>query len=988
MISCVDETFNCPAPKDGYIIFSGIHTRAFDPSDPTHPGDIPDDYLIDRFRVLVFETTGSRACKDNVLYSGAAVAKTMSHPIEKGTYDFVFLANEPPHIDIKSQLDNIQEYDDLRKIAYPENLFTSDQLIPMIAQDNNIVILAKGKFKVGSGGTEQEELEVDMRRLAVRLDITLLSEMPLENAEDPTQNIFKGITLSKLPDKIPLIWGLPSDRLASDAEYADPNLTFEDEGTPVEWDLDQKRTFTLDSGDFGSVSSTPDSKEQEMGYKWKRTLNRVILPSSFFIPKDNKNNAVILTVNTSEDKYSPSGELMIKDDDYTLPANAKLDITGIVKEPLELNIIASKWDTIKNNWETDQIYLNLSSTEVNITDFNGARITFESNAPVIRVEGYTDSSGKITWSGNLFNQLEWPDDWSSKIKYTYDNITQIGSGYMDIIVNNQYETAGTYNLILAARRHESWEAGGLILSRHIKVNVKQEGKRQGFDVATDENPYNGNSYIGAFYKNKQVGERIIQNVFTGGWWEATVPDESIDSENLRNWILISSTPSFDPNVGTGNPGNAEDYPVVPNYYKNEDGTKVVGNGRLYFRVGLKSENTGSPRYGYVNLRYIFGVLRQSPPDENATEVTVAFNPDSLDDKRTKQETIKTMKIYVRQGEEPDEILTAGTPIPGESISRDANAIVKFSPYNVTVRGMLANDNLTKDFLQADNSENGNLTDVDFPTQAGALFQWGAPTPAYRLYAYYPRSRDDNEFVNIGPLPNSVWSTHFQYPDDPFWDGPSASTLPPFKDLVEICPPGYRRPNNGALTTLAKNSKIADVVKSEFMASLFYEIPVGDGHKNIPTSYPDDPDAPNGIVRYTPKSMTNVKSGFYADGFFDRYPIRDNYDKYGLSEEELPRRAFGVCIDDARAAYKGTLFFNPDTYASIFFPNSGRRDSHLGYLQYRGASGYYISASLGNQWTPENEDHDFTTFWQIELSYEPAPVSAVLNFASSMRCVEK
>lgn len=34
-----------------------------------------------------------------------------------------------------------------------------------------------------------------------------------------------------------------------------------------------------------------------------------------------------------------------------------------------------------------------------------------------------------------------------------------------------------------------------------------------------------------------------------------------------NFIVLSSTPSFDPNVGTDNPGVAEHYKVLPNKYK-------------------------------------------------------------------------------------------------------------------------------------------------------------------------------------------------------------------------------------------------------------------------------------------------------------------------------------------------------------------------------------------------------------------------------------
>lgn len=972
-ISCTDEQYTV-TQQEGYITLRNI-SRIFDPSNPTNPGTIPDDYTVSSFRVLAFETTGSKQCKDNVLYIGSAVTEVIYHPIKMGTYNFVFLANEPSFSDIKSQLDNIQSYADLQKLSYPISAFELHSSIPMIAENDDIVILANGKFKIDGENTEQTILDTDFRRLAVRLDVTLLSEMPLENA-DPALSAFKGITLSNLPDKVPLVWGLPSGRPAQNAEYTDPALSFNGD-TPVEWDLSQKQTFTLANNDFESDPLTP--AEEAEGYKWKRTIKRIVLPASYFTTKNKKEKAVIITVNTKE--YNPSRELEIKTNDYTLPANALLEFKGIVKEPLEVNIKASDWSRSYQDWETDQLYLNLSTTEVNITDFNGARITFESNAPVIRVEGLADGNDNIyIWANEDFNQLQWTNDWNSKIKYIYDPATQTGTGYMDIILGNVATTSGSYKLVLTARRKESWEApGGLVLARQIKVNVKKEGNRQTFDVASDEKPYDGFSYIGAFYRNEQVGERIIQNIFSGGWWEVTVPDETIPGSGRPvDWILVSSTPSSDPNVGTSNPGNAEYYPVTPNYYKGEDGTKVTGKGRLYYRIGLRSKHTNTkPRYGYVNMRYILGQLadENNPPTKEATQVAISGGG---------YEQIKTLKIYIRQGQGADEILTEGTPAAGTSLKR---AAVKFSPYNVTVQEMIDTYNSTNNYIQAYNNGLGstNLVDVEYPTQAGAIFQWGAPTTDYRLYAYYPRGLVENEFENFGTIPNNVWGGQLHYPFDPFWVAPASSTEASFKDLVEVCPPGYRRPNNGALSELAKNRSIDAVVRSEFLSSLFNEIPVGDGHTNIPDEYlyPTDP---NGIIQYKPKkSITNLKSGFYADGFFDRHPIKDNYSDYPIPGTD--KRAFGVSLSNARAAYNGVLFFNPDTYASVFFPNAGRRDASKGYLQYRGASGYYITASLGNQWIPENEIHTFTTAWQIELEFKPAPVSATISFGASMRCVK-
>lgn len=76
-----------------------------------------------------------------------------------------------------------------------------------------------------------------------------------------------------------------------------------------------------------------------------------------------------------------------------------------------------------------------------------------------------------------------------------------------------------------------------------------------------------NPYVGAFYKDDESGERIISGNKWSYWyqWRVEVPTE------YQDFIVISSTPSFDPNVGTGSPGDPEDYPVIPNSQKGETG---------------------------------------------------------------------------------------------------------------------------------------------------------------------------------------------------------------------------------------------------------------------------------------------------------------------------------------------------------------------------------------------------------------------------------
>lgn len=44
-------------------------------------------------------------------------------------------------------------------------------------------------------------------------------------------------------------------------------------------------------------------------------------------------------------------------------------------------------------------------------------------------------------------------------------------------------------------------------------------------------------------------------------WSVSVPVA------YQNWLVVSATPSFDPNIGTESPGDAEHYPVTLNPYR-------------------------------------------------------------------------------------------------------------------------------------------------------------------------------------------------------------------------------------------------------------------------------------------------------------------------------------------------------------------------------------------------------------------------------------
>src|SRR5699024_6493486 len=126
------------------------------------------------------------------------------------------------------------------------------------------------------------------------VDVVLEAVAALDNFDDA----FTGVTFSGIPNLVPLT-----------ANY---------NGTPVE--RSTTRTFTRDKSYF---SDTIPAVE---GATWAKKITRIILPSNELDTKDDKNKAIVFTVNL-KDKYNPSCELKIASDpvDYSLPNNTKLD---------------------------------------------------------------------------------------------------------------------------------------------------------------------------------------------------------------------------------------------------------------------------------------------------------------------------------------------------------------------------------------------------------------------------------------------------------------------------------------------------------------------------------------------------------------------------------------------------------------------------------------------------------------------------------------
>lgn len=919
LFSCVDESLIDRKANGSFIEIQGMGSQS-----ATHAGS-PEDYTIETLRILTFDIN-TQDCISNIRYN-TSEGDIIRHPVIAGKYDFVFLANEPDDNIIESRLDGISKYADLNSIAYPERFFTSDRIIPMIQEINNVTILPENQGAKLSDGTSVSLLQLKLDRLGVRFDAVLVAV----EAEADFDNYFEGITFSGVPDLVPLT-----------AHYNGPSVNHS-----------VTRKFSRDTKYIADTTSSVT------GATWAKRISRVILPANELETKDDEMQAVTFTINMKE-KYPPSAKLKISSSpvNYSLPINTKLDLTGIIRESLDVNIEASEWGSTDNEWDiAGNRILNVSETDVRITDFNGARISFWSNMPVVRVENTVRNvgSGKELDANTIFNALS-TQSWNPNKdeRFLYNPAT--GAGYMDILLDRPNEIGETtYEVRLTAADSYSLNADSVLemknpLTRTILVHVKQEGKRADFVVNSEKSQWS-HPYIGAFFADNETGERVISGNRYSYWntWKATVPEE------YRDFIIISSTPSFDPTIGTDSPGDAEDYPVIPNAYKEENGYEVTGKSRIYFRIGLKKENTtGVPRYGAVDVTYV----------------------DSGNDVKT--------RLYVRQGGEADYLMRSGSSGSGYG--------AKFSPYNLTAKVFRDKPETKQPWISIDKENQGTSVDfVKYPTQVGAHFQWGLPVsnPELALRAYYP--------VNSSSVPPWIidgWSISY-ISAPPLWS-PKEGTK--FEDYYEICPDGYRRPTDGPVDRIAVNSNTyADQVnQSDWRMSLFQEPMQGDG-SSYTSTMPYDVNMRT--VLYSSKILENVKYGYYADGFFDRRPIKTGTMLNGSSRETgLTTIAYnGVSLYNANAAFGGTLLFNPETNASVFFPAAGRRWHQDGSLEYAGETGYYWSSSVAPGWTnivmvenvPRETGTPFGNIWSMELNYaSPAPKSMSAHFGYSIRCVRK
>lgn len=587
----------------------------------------------------------------------------------------------------------------------------------------------------------------------------------------------------------------------------------------------------------GGISDHPDIVCLVVGGKYKGALCYYRVDFSVADPSGNvtykdilRNHKYTITVNAINSDGSPDEE------------------TAYNSATAHLEVSVSAWD-LGGEVEVDpdtQRYLWVSDRTINATaDADTYTLTLETDAQ--------------QWTAVLSDD---PTDASAGFSGGWLTIADPTSG-----------TAGVHNFTLSIAANPDMKPRTAYY--HITaddrltavVTVTQDFD---FDMGTIVPSVMSYGYVGAFWRADQTGERLIRirrsanGTSIDGTWTATVVVG-------RDWIVLDTEQSDNVTDGgitwVANTENPADMNIAANDQKYRVGgnaTTVSGTceanntGEIYFRIGLKGKYTPTvaepARYGVILLTY---------------------NNDS-------QNTL----LYLRQGDEADFLMRRTDPTENGTLTTPNGAgeyrpiAAKFSPYNLTAEGF-RNGSVTAQYTQL--AVNGG-TFTDYPSQAGALFQWAISDNI--RYAYSP----------VGDF--GVWSAANAAG---FWE-----TL---RDAHETCPLNWRRPTDGSISGNEAANTDAIFEISELRQSLWINPPetsIGDAGNSL--------------------------WGYYADGFFDRRAISSNR---------------SVRNSEKSAAFIGNLFYNKYNNASLFFPAPGIRHYSSGVLNNIGTLGYYWTSSVSS-----------------------------------------
>ncbi|MDR0973989.1 MAG: FimB/Mfa2 family fimbrial subunit [Prevotellaceae bacterium] len=543
----------------------------------------------------------------------------------------------------------------------------------------------------------------------------------------------------------------------------------------------------------------------------------------------------------------------------------------------------------------------------------------------ITAAGDTVSFIKPGDSITIHDPNSFPSDYKIPI---YKDSTFTGSGDMEIPYYFYRQPIGRVELTFT-NQNDAPEVTPVVITLHGLPNDLYNA-----NIVYDSFAGIGGTYVGAFWKATQTGERLIQlpsglgngkdfavQVYKYGGYQYDGQYYNIDEnpEFQEGDILFDiEHPSFEvfpPAEGS----DAETYQLTQTGHTELMGKMIWdpnNNGNYYFRIGLKNKWSEDARY-----------------DADTNPARYAVVALSIGDATTA--TWQTTHIYIRQGHEPDYLYQPTEPAVLNWSTLRSSA-VRWSPYNLTSKETpVFNDPNSPLIVYGMKARGGDF--VDYPSQVGAFSCWafdaagfvdynngGAPRftvgteydsmafvfkTGYTGYTGFGSSGSFNAWVASGdydhyggPYP---YDTALASPT--YWDN--------LKDRFETCPEGYRRwTHESTSQSLPPNSSGTDLDQFDL---------------NPP---------PGDIIQSLGHSL--YKFGNYADGYFDRHRANEVWGNTSVGSQWGSTKSTGP---DQPMAAQGLLLCNSRTNHSLFFPAGGNAtpgsivDSYT--INYIGASGY-------------------------------------------------
>ena len=270
-------------------------------------------------------------------------------------------------------------------------------------------------------------------------------------------------------------------------------------------------------------------------------------------------------------------------------------------------------------------------------------------------------------------------------------------------------------------------------------------------------------FVGAFWRNDQMGERLIR-MNQGGdaynTWMATASHEWIKLDFGYSTTQFTSDDGVTFNRLTEDPTSMTDNDDLHRLPTSASGMINGQGAEINFRIGLRSVNPNPhPRYG---------------------QVVVMHNNSSV-----------PHIIWIRQGEAADYVFDSHPNGDNRASAR------RFSPFNLKAYEL--NENVGMRIQQEDDGWDGNRSKFTaYPTQTGAFFMWAG-------------SHTRRAFAPVGGFGAS-------------WGNQASGNWNTLGNTHESCPPGWRRPNDGPITHIVTSGEARP--NSEMRQSLFLNPPTG------------------------------------------------------------------------------------------------------------------------------------------------------------------